>query len=109
MEVISYEDFKKLDMRLVTPIKAEPIAGKTKILKLTVDIGAGETRIMVAGGAEFYEPEYFVGKKFIALVNLAPKRLSGVDSQGMLLAADARGKPLWLTVSEDASAGLRVV
>lgn len=108
MDIVSYEDFKKLDIRLVSVIKVEPIVGKTHILKLTVDIGSGETRVMIVGGAEFYAPEDFVGKKFVAIVNLAPKRISGVDSQGMLLAADARGKPLWLTVEEDGEAGLRI-
>ncbi|MDQ1278889.1 MAG: tRNA-binding protein [Thermoproteota archaeon] len=108
MDIVSYEDFKKLDIRLVSAVKAEPIAEKTRILKLTVDIGAGETRVMIAGGAEFYKPEDFVGKKFVALVNLAPRRISGVDSQGMLLAADAQGKPLWLTIVEDGEAGLKI-
>lgn len=109
MEVISYEDFKKLDIRVVKVMKAEPIQSKTKILKLTVDIGSGETRTMIAGGAEFYNPESFIGKKFVALTNLAPKRIAGVDSQGMLLAAEAGDKPLWLVVEEDAPIGARVM
>jgi len=109
MEVISYEDFKKLDIRVVKVMKAEPIQGKTKILKLTVDIGSGETRTMIAGGAEFYKPESFIGKKFVALTNLAPKRIAGVDSQGMLLAAEAGDKPLWLVAEEDAPIGARVM
>lgn len=109
MDVVSYEDFKRLDIRVVRPVRAEPITGKTKILKLTVDIGSGETRVMIAGGAEFYKPEDFVGKEFVALVNLAPKRISGVDSQGMLLAADMQGKPIWLTLEGDAPTGVRIV
>lgn len=109
MDVVSYEDFKKLDIRVVRPVKAEPIIGKTRILKLTVDIGSGETRVMIAGGAEFYKPEDFVGKKFVALVNLTPKRISRVDSQGMLLAADVQGKPIWLTIEGDAPIGVGIV
>jgi len=108
MEVIPYEYFKKLDIRVVKVIKAESIPGKTKILKLTVDIGLSEIRTMIAGGAEYYKPESFVGKKMVALINLAPKRISGVDSQGMLLAADTGDKPLWLVVEGDAPVGARI-
>ena len=107
MENISYEDFKKLDLRVVKVIKAEAIPGKTKILKLVVDVGFGESKTMIAGGAEFYKPEDFLNKKFAAIVNLAPKRIAELTSQGMLLAADNRGKPLWLTV-EDAPIGAKI-
>jgi len=107
MDVISYEDFKKLDLRVVKPVKAEAIPGKGRILKLTVDIGAGETRTMIAGGAEFYKPESFLEKKFVALVNLVPKTIAGVASQGMLLAADVGGKPVWLTI-EYAPVGAKI-
>ncbi len=108
MAVVSYEDFKKLDLRVVKPVKAEAIPGRGKILKLTVDVGSGETRTMIAGGAEYYKPESFLEKKFIALINLAPKTIAGVASQGMLLAADVNGKPVWLMVEEDAPAGSQI-
>jgi len=107
MKVISYEDFKKLDIRVVKVIKAETIPGKSKIMKLVVDIGTSESRTLIAGGAEFYKPENFLNKKFVAIINLAPKRMAGVKSQGMLLAADVEGTPLWLTV-KDAPVGAQI-
>ena len=105
---VPMQDFNKMDMRVVKVVKAEKIPGATKILKLTVDIGGNNFRSMVTGGAEFYKSEYFEGKKFIALVNLEPKRISGVESQGMLLAADLNGKPIWLIIDGDAPVGTKV-
>lgn len=106
--MISIKDFEKVDLRVVRVVKAEPIPGMKRILKVTVDIGKGELRQMVAGGAEIYTPEYFVGKNFVAVVNLEPKRIAGINSEGMLLAADLQGKPIWITVSEDIPPGTKV-
>ena len=108
MTDISYEDFKKIDMRIVKVIKAEQIPNKTKILKLIIDVGSGETRTLIAGGAEYYSSEYFTGKKFVALLNLTPRKIAGVDSQGMLLAADTGCKPLWLITDGDAPVGAKI-
>lgn len=108
MEIVSYEDFKRLDIRVVKVLKAEAFPNKTKIVKLVVDTGSGESRTMIAGGAEFYDPESFLNKKYIALVNLAPKKIAGVMSQGMLLAANVEGKPIWLT-AEEAPVGSKVL
>jgi len=105
---VPMQDFDKMDLRVIKVVKTEKIPGATKILKLTVDIGGNNFRSMVTGGAEFYKPEYFEGKRFIALVNLEPKRISGVKSQGMLLAADLNGKPIWLTLDGDAPVGTKV-
>jgi tRNA-binding protein len=106
---VTYEDFKKLDIRVVRPIKAETIPGKTRILKLVVDLGSGESRTMIAGGAEFYKPENFLNRKFVAIVNLAPKRIAGVTSRGMLLAAVVGDRPLWLTIDDEAPVGSKVI
>ena len=99
MKIVSYDDFKKLEIRVVKILKSEAIPGKTKIIKLVVDIGSGELKTMIAGGGEFYTPETFLDKKFVAVVNLAPKKIAGVLSQGMLLAADVNGKPSWITIT----------
>ena len=109
MAVISYDDFQKVDIRIVKVIEAEKIIGKTKILKLKIDIGSGETRTIIAGGAEYYTPDYFIRKQFVALINLAPRKIAGIDSQGMLLAADTGPKPIWLIVDGDAPIGARVM
>jgi len=102
------KDFNRMDIRAVMVVNAERIPGATKILKLTVDIGGGSLRTMITGGAELYNLDHFKGKKFIALVNLEPKRISGIESQGMLLAADLNGKPIWLIVDGDAPTGTKV-
>jgi tRNA-binding protein len=62
----------------------------------------------VAGGADFYSPEQFLGKKFVALVNLAPRKIAQIESRGMLLAAESGEKPLWLTVDDSAPIGAKV-
>ena len=72
-----------------------------------MDLG-DERRTIVAGGGEYYEPSWFVGKTFIIVANLQSKRIRGVLSQGMLLAADVGGKPIWLTTFEEVPPGTRV-
>jgi len=105
---VTYEEFKKLDMRVVKVIKAEPIPGRTRILKLELDTGGGERKTIIAGGAQFYKPQDFVGKKFIGLVNLAPKTVADVKSEGMILATDTE-KPLWLSVDQEAPVGAWII
>ena len=107
-DLISFDEFMRLDLRVVKVVKAEPIVGKRKILNLTVEVEAGKTRTLVAGGAEYYPPEHFVGRKFVALVNLETRRIANVESQGMMLAAMFGDKPIWLTVEEDVPSGARV-
>jgi len=107
MGYITYDDFKKLDLRVGKVVKAERIKGMTKVMKALVDLG-DEKRDLIVGGAEFYEPEYFTNKTIIVVANLEPKKIAGMISNGMLLAADVNGKPVWLTVAEDVPAGSRV-
>ena len=108
MENISIDEFMKLDIRVVQVMKAESIAGKSKILKLTVELEADEVRTIIAGGAQYYTPEYFVGKKFVALLNLVPRRIGGIESHGMFLAAEVADKPVWLTVEAHVPQGSRI-
>ena len=86
MDIITYDEFKRMDLRVAHIIAAERVPGATKILKLQVDIGT-EKRQMVAGIAETYTPEELVGKKLIVIVNLKPAVIRGIESQAMLLAA----------------------
>jgi methionine--tRNA ligase beta chain len=106
-EEISMELFNMLDLRVGTVVKAERIPGSKKLIKLKVDVG-DEVRDVVAGGGEYYDPSYFLGKKFIVLINIKPKKIMGVESRGMLLAADVNGKPVWLTVDGEAPTGSRI-
>jgi tRNA-binding protein len=107
MAYITYDDFKKLDLRVGKVVKAERIKGMTKVMKASVDLG-NEKRDLIVGGAEFYEPEYFTNKIVIVVANLEPKKIAGMISNGMLLAADVDGKPIWLTAAEDVPAGSKV-
>ena len=104
---ISYDDFTKLDLRVAKIDSVEPIPGKTRIVKGVVDLG-DEKRDVIIGGAEFYQPEDLVGKVVIIVANLEPKKLAGVESNAMLLAADVNDKPFWLTVVEDVPLGTKI-
>ena len=86
MDQITYDEFRKMDLRVAQIIEAERVPGATKILKLKIDLGT-EQRQMVAGVAETYTPEELVGKKLIVIVNLKPAVIRGIESQAMLLAA----------------------
>ena len=86
-ENIEYEDFAKLDIRIGTIVTAEKVAKTKKLLKLTIETGI-DTRTVVSGIAEYYEPEQVIGKQVAILVNLAPKNLRGIESQGMILMAE---------------------
>jgi methionyl-tRNA synthetase len=97
---IGYDDFAKLDIRVGTIVEAEKVAKTKKLLKLKVDTGIDQ-RTVVSGIAEHYAPEAIVGQKVVMLVNLAPKNLKGIDSQGMILMAeDATGKLCFVSPTE---------
>ena len=89
------EDFKKLEIKIGRVVSAERIEGSDKLLKLMIDLG-GETRQILAGIAQFYEPEALIGKEMPVIVNLEPRMLRGYESQGMILCADAEGRPVIL-------------
>lgn len=87
MDTISYDDFAKLDIRIGTVKAVEPVPDTDKLLKCTVDFGELGERTIVSGIAQWKRPEDLVGKQLPYIVNLAPRMLRGVESQGMLLAA----------------------
>jgi methionyl-tRNA synthetase len=88
LPTIDYEDFAKLDIRVGKVVLAEPIKKSKKLLRIEVDIGEEKPRQLVAGMASYYTPEELVGKRVIVLANLKPAKLCGVESNGMMLAAD---------------------
>jgi len=106
---ITIEDFAKVEMRVGQVRSAERVAGADKLLKLLVDIG-DEVRQVVAGIAEVYKPEDLVGRKLIVVVNMQPRKLRGVESNGMVLAAAAgpQGTPVLAGFLEDAPVGARL-
>ena len=86
---IDVETFRQVDLRVAEIVAAEPVEGATRLLRLQVDLGS-ERRQLVAGIAAYYTPEQLVGRKIVVVANLAPARIRGVESQGMLLAAGGR-------------------
>ena len=84
---IAYDDFAKLDMRTATVLHAEPVEKADKLLKINLDLGF-EKRTVVSGIAKHYAPEEIIGKKVVLLANLAPRKIRGVESQGMILMAE---------------------
>ena len=107
MEQITFDEFKRMDLRVGQVLKAEKVEGTQKLVKLEVDIGM-ENRQMVAGVAELYPPETLIGKRIIVVANLKPARIRGIESQVMLLAADLEGKPIVPFFKEDVPAGTKV-
>lgn len=83
---INYEEFSKIKLRVAEVLSAERVEGSDKLLKLEVSLG-GEKRQIIAGIGKAYEPDVLVGKKIIIVANLEPRKLMGLESQGMLLAA----------------------
>jgi methionyl-tRNA synthetase len=107
MDILEFEDFKKMDLRVAHVKSATMVEGADKLLKLEVDIG-GEDRQIVAGIAKHYAPEELTGKNIVVVANLKPAKIRGVESRGMLLAATDGDKVIVLVPDKDASAGSRI-
>jgi methionyl-tRNA synthetase len=106
---ITIDDFVKVDLRVARVITAEAVKGADKLLHLTVDIGEAEPRTIVAGIALAYKPEQLVGRKVVIVANLAPRKLRGLVSRGMIVAASLEGGPPVLAgFLEDVPVGARL-
>jgi len=105
--MITFDDFMKLDIRIGTVTAAEKVQGADKLIRLELNMG-GETRQVVAGMAHTYAPEAFMGKQVPILVNLEPRKLRGIESQGMILAVDVGGKPIMLIPDREVPSGSTV-
>lgn len=104
---VSIEEFQKFDLRVALVVKAEPLEGSRRLVKVTVALPEGE-RTLVAGVREHYPPEGMVGKSVIVVANLSPAVIFGVESQGMLLAAEGDGRLALLTVDREMGPGARI-
>jgi methionine--tRNA ligase beta chain len=102
--MITFEEFRKLDVRIGKILLAEKVEGTDKLMKLEIDLGA-EKRQVVAGITEFYQPDQLVGKEIPVLVNLEPRTIRGTESHGMILAADVEGKPVLLHPDKEVPPG----
>ena len=102
---VTYDDFAKLDLRVATVVACEKVEKADKLLKLTLEVGA-ETRTVVSGIALHFSPEEVVGKQVLLLANLAPRKMRGIESQGMILMAeDADGNLVFMSPSNAVASG----
>jgi methionyl-tRNA synthetase len=106
---IAIDDFVKIDLRVAQIVVAERIPKADKLLRLEVDLGY-EKRQILSGIAEFYTPEELIGRRIVIIANLAPRKMRGLESHGMLLAASEgdHGKPILATMAEDIALGSRL-
>ncbi len=107
MENISFEDFKKLDLKIGKVISAEKVEKSEKLLKLKVDFGE-ETRQVISGIAQDYSIEELVDKSFVFITNLKPRQIMGLESQGMILAADVNDRAVLLEPNREVASGTLV-
>ncbi|HYL73780.1 MAG TPA: methionine--tRNA ligase [Bryobacteraceae bacterium] len=106
---IAIDDFTKVEMRVGLVLAAEPVKGADKLLHLKVDIGEPEPRTLVAGIAEAYAPALLIGRKVVIVANLQPRKLRGIESNGMIVAASVEGgKPVLAGFLEDIPVGARL-
>lgn len=85
---LTIEEFSKLEARIGTVLSAEAVEGSEKLIRLMLDFGEEKPRQILSGIHKWYEPETLVGKKLLFVVNLAPRKMMGLESQGMLMAVD---------------------
>ena len=106
---ISIDDFAKVDMRVGQVLSAEPVKGADKLLHMKVDIGEPQPRTIVAGIAEAYSPAQLIGRKVVIVANLQPRRLRGIESNGMIVAGSIEGgRPVLAGFLEDVPIGARL-
>jgi len=105
--MITFEDFQKIDLKVGKILEAERVEDSEKLLKLMVDLG-GETRQIIAGIGKFYQPKNLIGKEIVVVANLEPKNLMGLESQGMLLAANNNGEPVILIPEKEVLPGIKI-
>jgi methionyl-tRNA synthetase len=108
-ERIAIDDFVRVDMRVGQVLSAEPVKGSDKLLHLKVDIGEAQPRTIVAGIAEAYTAQELLGRKVVIVANLQPRKLRGIESNGMIVAGSIEGgKPVLAGFLEDVPIGARL-
>ena len=110
IKTVSFEDWSKLDLRVAEIKKAEEIEGADKLWKLTIDVGEFGKRVICAGIKEHYSKKELLGKKIIIISNLEPRKMKGILSEGMLLAASTENhsEVILLTTDKDIKNGSKI-
>lgn len=105
---IPFSDFSRLDLRVGIVTAAKPIADTDNLLQLTVDLGEVGKRQLVGGLARTHKSSKLVGKQVVVVVNLEVREIRGINSQGMLLAAEVEGAPVLLVPEKDVPSGTKI-
>ncbi len=106
---IPYSDFEKLDLRVGKILQVEDHPNANKLYILTVDLGEEKPRTIIAGLKPYYKKEELINKKTIFIANLEPRKILGLESNGMILAADnAKGKVIFLSPEKDIEEGAKI-
>ena len=105
-ERISFDDFKKLDLRAARILTAERIEGSDKLVRIGIDVGEG-TQTLIAGIGKAYDPALLAGREIVVVLNLEPRTIMGIESNGMLLAADDND-PVLLAPDRDVPPGTEI-
>ncbi|MGC8648800.1 MAG: methionine--tRNA ligase subunit beta [Candidatus Micrarchaeia archaeon] len=107
--MISYNEFSKIELAVAKIIDVTEIENSNKLYKLIVDVGEAQTRTIIAGIKHYYKKEELIGKNIVIIINLEPRSLAGIQSQGMLLAAeDDLGNVVLLTPDKEIKPGSRI-
>ncbi len=107
-ETVSFDDFSRIDLRVGKIVKAEPIPKSTKLIKLTIDIGDNQLKTAVAGIASYYKPEDLEGTLISVIVNLAPRKVMGVTTEVMILAAQDKNTLALIQPNKPVEAGSKI-
>ena len=108
MELIKFEDFQKIELRVAKILEASRVEGSDKLSKLKVSLGEAGERQIIAGIGKSYEPDFLIGKEIAIVANLEPRMLMGLESQGMILAAKGGSGPIILFPEKEASPGVGI-
>ena len=105
---VSFSDFKKLELKVGKIKSVEEVEGLDKLYKLEVEVGEAKTRILLAGLKASHEPYELMGKNIVVVANIEPKELRGILSEGMLLAAEGKDKPVLIIPEEEVKPGTTI-
>mgnify|MGYP001578050122 FL=1 len=106
--MISFDEFSKLELKVGTVMEAEDVEGSEKLIKLMVDLGEDQPRQILVGVKQWYKPSDLAGKQVVVVTNLEVRKMMGLESQGMMLAADSEDGPVFLTTPKQVPPGTKI-
>ncbi len=106
--MITIDDFKKVEIKIGTILEVEEIEGSEKLYKLTVDLGEEQPRQILSGIKKWYKPMELIGSQAVFVANLEPRSMMGLESQGMIMAADGEEKPILLKPASEIAPGSKI-